>query len=294
MANELILTSLQQSLSAASGIPLDIKFLFRKETNDGTAVQEIRAHKVILALVSDVFEKAFYGGLKDDGSIEIEDATKESFEAMINFIYTKETDVSIYGFEMLCSIYYLAEKYNINALKEEILEAINTKDISVDDVLNVGVLADKHSAHDELSETLNVAATQSLEKIFDGQLSKAINFFTEINADSSPALCRSAVKMMAKLKTIPLAAKLKTIPSAAVCSNCKASPCLNGVGITRTNLVPEAKVSAINRGYIDVDKILYLHPNNADYFVGMKKDGQVGAITYSVNPNAYVYNCIGK
>jgi len=284
MANELILTSLQQSLSAASGIPLDIKFLFRKETNDGTAVQEIRAHKVILALVSDVFEKAFYGGLKDDGSIEIEDATKESFEAMINFIYTKETDVSVYGFEMLCSIYYLAEKYNINALKEEILEAINTKDISVDNVLNVGVLADKHSAHEELSETLFVAATQSLEKIFDGQLNKAINFFTEINADSSPALCRSAVKMMAKLKTTP---------SAAVCSNCKATtPCMNGVGISGTNLVLGAKVSAINEGSIDIDKILYLHPNIANRFVGMKKDGQV--ITCSLNPNYYVYNCIGK
>jgi len=285
MANKLISTSLQKSLTAASGIPSDIKFIFRKETNDGIAVQEIRAHKVILALVSDVFEKAFYGGLKDDGSIEIEDATKESFEAMIDFIYTKETDVSIYGFEMLCSIYYLAEKYNINALKEEILEAINTKDISVDNVLHVGMLADKHSAHDELSETLYVAATQSLEKIFDGQLSKAINFFAEINADSSPALCRSAVKMMAKLKTIP---------SAAVCSNCKASPCLSGVGITRTNLVPGAKVSAIIGGIIDIDKILHVEPYNANRFFGVKKDGQVLKLSCSVNPNYYVYNCIGK
>ena len=87
-------------------------------------------------------------------------------------------------------------------------------------------------------------------------------------------------------------AKLKTIPSAAVCCNCKASPCLGGVGITRTNLVLGAKISAINEGSIDIDKILYLHPNIANRFVGMKKDGQV--ITCSLNPNYYVYNCIGK
>ena len=145
MASKLISTSLQQSLSAASSIPSDIKFLFKKETNGVPAVQYIRAHKLILALVSDVFEKAFCGGFKDDGCIEIEDATKESFEAMINFIYTKETDLSIYGFEMLCSIYYLADKYNINALKEETLEAIKAKEILVDNVLDVGLLAEQHS-----------------------------------------------------------------------------------------------------------------------------------------------------
>ena len=161
MASKLILTSRQQSLSAASSIPSDIKFLFKKETNGVPAVQYIRAHKLILALVSDVFEKAFCGGFKDDGCIEIKDATKESFEAMINFIYTKKTDLSIYSFEMLCSVYYLADKYNINALKEETLKAITTKDISADNVLDVGLLAEQHWAHEELTETLYVAATQS-------------------------------------------------------------------------------------------------------------------------------------
>jgi len=282
MASKLILSRLQQSLSEASSTP-DIKFLFFKKKKNGVTVEEIRAHKLILALVSDVFEKAFYGGFEDDGSIEIIDASKESFEAMINFIYTKETDVSIYCFEMLCSIYYLADKYNIDALKEETLEAIKSKDISVDSVLNVGVLADQHSAHEELAETLYEAATQSLGKIFDGQLTKAIDFFSEIDADASPALCRSAVKMMAKLKKTP----------STVCNNCKASPCLSGVGITRTNFVIGAKISAVpGSGLSTIDKIFDLNHNNSSEFKGSKKDGQVVNVT--LHPTYYTYNCLDK
>jgi len=283
MASKLVLTSLQQSLSTASSIPSDIKFLFKKETNGVTTVQEIRAHKFILALVSDVFVKAFYGGLKDDGCIEIKDATKESFEAMINFVYTKETDVSIYGFEMLCSIYYLADKYNIDALKEETLKAIKTKDISADDILNVGLLADQHSVHEELTEALYMAATQSLGRIFDGQLTKAINFFAEIDADISPELSRSAVKLMAKLKTMQ-----------PVCSNCKAFPCLSGVGITMFNLVPGAKISGVpGKGSSRLDRILEVEPDDPSRFIGITKDGKL-SYNRLINPDCYVYNCFGK
>jgi len=278
MASKLISISLQQSLSAASTIPSDVKFLFKKENN---GVTEIKAHKLILALVSDVFEKAFYGGLQDDGIIEIKDATKESFEAMINFIYTKETNVSVYGFEMLCSMYYLADKYNIDALKKETLQAIKTKNISADNVLNVGVLADQYSAHEESTETLYKAATKYLRKMFDGQLIKAIDFFAEIDADTSPSLCRSAAKMMARLKTIP----------PAVCSNCKASPCLNGVRITRTNSVPGAKLSCVLDGVIY--NILELCNNDADDVIRVRseRDGQIGTFLLT-HANYGVYNCL--
>jgi len=285
MAGKLISTSLkrlQQSLSAASNIPTDIKFLFKKENDGVTAVQEIKAHKLILALVSDVFEKAFYGGFQDDGSIEIKDATKESFEAMINFIYTKETDLSIYDFEMLCSIYCLSDKYNIDPLKEETLEAFKSKDISADNVLNVGVLADQHSAHEELTETLYESATKSLRKMFDGQLTKAADFCAKIDADTSPSLCRSAVKMMARLKTI----------SPAGCSNCQASPCLGGVRITRTNLVPGAMVLSLGGIY----KILGLHPNEANKYIVLKKDGQIAFITFQDEHQLFgqVFYCLDK
>jgi len=127
MAADLLITSVKQSLSAESGIPTDIKFIFKGEEDGFPIVEEIRAHKLILALASDVFKNGFYGGFADDSTIEIKDVAKELFGAMIDFIYNKETNVTIYDFEKLCTLYYLADKYNINVLKEETLKAIRKK-----------------------------------------------------------------------------------------------------------------------------------------------------------------------
>ena len=53
MAANLLVTRLQQSLSSTAGTPTDVKFLFKEKSETGTIVKEIRAHKLILALVSD-------------------------------------------------------------------------------------------------------------------------------------------------------------------------------------------------------------------------------------------------
>ena len=80
MTANLLVAEVQQSLSSTSNLPTDVKFLFKEEAESGPIVKEIRAHKLILALVSDVFRAGFYGGIADDGNIVIEDATKEAFE----------------------------------------------------------------------------------------------------------------------------------------------------------------------------------------------------------------------
>ena len=172
MAADLILSStlahVQEMMSPASQIPCDNKFIFKEQGDDVKNTQEVRAHKFILALVSDVFQKEFYGGMRDDGSVNIKDASRESFEAMINFIYNVKTDLNEFKIEILCSLYYLAEKYNINALKKEALSTISNKSIPASEVLSVGVLADLYSVHEELAETLQAAASQTLANEFKG------------------------------------------------------------------------------------------------------------------------------
>jgi len=219
MAADLILTNLEKSLSEDFGIPTDIKFVFtKKEGGDGsTSIEEIRAHKSILALASDVFKKCFYGGFKEDnGSIDIEDATKETFDAMISFIYNKKTDLSNYDFDLLCSIYYLADKYNINALEEETLKAVKSKHIPSDNVLDIGVLAMKHSIHDKLAEALFEAAARRLSRLFKGDLFRAADYLAKVDADDTldPIRYKSVVKIMARLRMINLAPKRSTAKNA--------------------------------------------------------------------------------
>ena len=66
-----------------------------KEDEDGNT-KELKAHKFILALVSDVFRVEFYGGFQDNSSIDILDVKRESFQVMIDYIYNKGVDLETY------------------------------------------------------------------------------------------------------------------------------------------------------------------------------------------------------
>ena len=279
MTANLLLSSVQQSLSLTAGLPTDIKFLFKK----GGVVSEIRAHKLILALVSDVFKTGFYGGITDDGSVEIKDASKEAFEVMIEFIYNKITNVSSYDIDILCETYYLADKYNIELLKKETLRSIRSKDITTGNALDVANLAEQHSAHEELAETLYDAVSHKLSTVFDGNFSKAAEFFKSIDADSNPTSLKSLLRILAGLKSVP----------PPPCGNCRASPCRSGSGITRENFIRGANVSTTANipvsniraiGVMKLDKMI----DHGTYFIGVTKELR---LKLSLNPDYYVYNC---
>jgi len=279
MAMELLVTSLQQSLSPVSGIPTDIKFLFKVENDGVSSFKELRAHKLILALVSDVFKKGFYGDFSEDGSIEITDTTHDSFKAMINFIYNVNTDIILYDFDILCSLYNLGEKYNIKALKKETLLAISNKGMPSEEILGVCVLAEQYSVHEELKETLQMATAQSLSTIFEGDLAKAIDFFAQRDIDdSTPISAKSLAQLIARLM------KIKPM----VCHNCKSSPCLTGVRITKENFVPGAKASNVHESIPPiVINLLCLDDRDNRFFFAVDQSGRHCAYILKW----YVYHC---
>ena len=284
MTTNLLATRVQQSLSSTSDLPTDVKFLFKEEAESGTIVKEIRAHKLILALVSNVFQTGFFGGIVDDGDIIIKDASKEAFEVMIEFIYNKVTDISNCDFVILCETYYLSDKYNINLLKEETLRSIRSKDISAGNVLEVVNLAEQHSAHEELVETLCEAVSHRLSIEFGGKLSKATEFCKNIYANATPICCKSLLRILGGLKTV----------QPALCDNCRANPCKSGSGITMEHFIPGATVSAVaGRGHPACEKlgqITRIKINGTKSFCGVSKDGKfLGCL--SLDPSCYVYNC---
>ena len=281
MAANLILTRVQQSLLSAAGLPTDIKFLFKEEKETGS-IEEIHAHKFILALVSDVFQAGFYGGMADEGSIEIKDASKMAFEVMIKFIYIKITDLSSYDFDVLCETYYLADKYNINVLKNETLRSIRNKDISGGNFLEVTKLAEQYAAHVELVDTLYKAVSQKLSIEFGVKLSReGAEFFKNIDSDATPISSKSLLRLLVDLETVP----------PALCGNCRAFPCRSGSGITKEHFMPGAKVSAVDgKGNPDVVKLGHMTSISNETFSGIMKDGTSDE-EYTLSPDYYVYYC---
>lgn len=69
---------------------------------------EIRAHKLLLACSSPVFEKMFYGELASD-RVVITDITKKHFTEMLRFVYTN--DVTFTSVIHAWSLFYIANKY---------------------------------------------------------------------------------------------------------------------------------------------------------------------------------------
>ena len=84
---------------------------------------KVRAHKLIMAMGSPMCKKQFFGELRENKhEIVIESTTKDAFVTMVDFIYGKEVDWSKKTIEGLFDITNLAEKYQLDALKEEIEE----------------------------------------------------------------------------------------------------------------------------------------------------------------------------
>ena len=97
---------------------------FEIKDREGNSHQ-IKCHKLILALRSPVFKLQFYGSLKveKDETIKIVDAFYETFKDFVHFIYNEEPFEKFSKIESsetlknVIELYYLGEKYQIDALK---------------------------------------------------------------------------------------------------------------------------------------------------------------------------------
>eukprot|EP00092_Neocalanus_flemingeri_P029234 GFUD01031737.1.p1 GENE.GFUD01031737.1~~GFUD01031737.1.p1 ORF type:complete len:274 (+),score=69.56 GFUD01031737.1:52-873(+) len=224
-----LLNRISRCLESASDIPTDVRFLFTRE--EGATIKEVKAHKMILGIASDVFERQFFGALgepKDD--IDIIDVSAEVFTVMVEYIYNKKLDWMDYNLGFLSSLYYAAEKFNIEELREEIIASIPEHEVSEENLLDVAILAEDNLHHQPLSDTLYEVAASFLKNKFDSKIENVYKFFSETEASEVDGLV--LVKMMARMMSLP----------DPMCENCKKTACLDGQVLTRENFVPGATV----------------------------------------------------
>jgi len=209
--------------------PTDVRFWFKDA--DG-AVKEVKAHSQILASASDVFYRQFYGSLKAENDVEIKDASQESFLAMIEYIYNKKLVFKDISLSFLASLYYLANKYNIEDLRDEIVASIPEHEVTKENVLEVGLLAEENVLHQELSEALYDAAAGFVKKV-----KGAVN---DLCADGNEEHAEVIFKIINRSnKVIIRSRKVKS----ELCGNCQQATCLTGQPLTITNFVKGAKVT---------------------------------------------------
>lgn len=88
----------------------DAHFTFDSASNCTPSSQRIGAHKIILAIDSDVFKAMFFGELKETGDIHVTDASSAAFKEFLQFFYLKEVELS---FGNIAGVLNLGHKYMI-------------------------------------------------------------------------------------------------------------------------------------------------------------------------------------
>ena len=137
-------TNWKTFLTPDSSLPPDVTFLVKGE---GEEEVKVPAHRFLLAATSPVFNRQFYGPMKDIREvIEVKDTTPEAFMTMMNYIYKDPGEESFNLNDIDCpqklfELVELAERYEIPKLKKIVTSALETFDINQENMIFTATVA---------------------------------------------------------------------------------------------------------------------------------------------------------
>ena len=139
------------SLREASDMA-DVTFCFNDIGQKGT--KELKANKTILACASEVFMAQFFRSTHVEKVILVEDSNVDAFDTFLDILYHIGVDLKGKNSKFLGELFYLAEKYHVNELKTLIIEAVESKNIDIKDILDIMTIAEATSELKNFSESL--------------------------------------------------------------------------------------------------------------------------------------------
>ena len=215
-------------ISENSEIPPDVTFKF---TQDIDGDNKVAAHKLILAMVSQVFRSMFFVHNTKDRSaneITIEDSTKAAFQIMIEAIYNVKTmreSLQEKTIHEIFAVLYLVTKYKIPELELAAEECLSSFPITEDNVLEVASDAMEY-------ETTFQSATQNI-------LLACANFLKPKFSDNF-SLLEFVADNGDHMATVH---KLAVLIRDLCCTNCGNHPCQSGLVIEETQFRVGLKVA---------------------------------------------------
>lgn len=210
-------------IDEASGIPPDVFFQIMEDDQ----VQEVKAHKMVLAMVSPMFRKMFYTsdvGDKTAKEIKIKETTKAAFEVMLDAIYnirSLEENLKDKSVHEVFGVINLVERYQISELQEVVKTYISNYPVTDNTVIQIAADATEYTNlfHEEAQHIL-IACTKFLQpKLSDAK--SIFSYAAEINHQKEVFTI-----LLALMNDLP-----PTEPK--LCQNCKYQHCQNGMGINQ-------------------------------------------------------------
>ena len=138
--------------------------------SEDKVVDTIATHKVILAVHNEYFRAISFGTgafFKEgkDGIVVVTETTKEAFLDLLGFIYEKDIDFENKSLTDLFEILNLAQRYQVDKLKDVVSKYINNFPITMDNVaMVVNTALDLSNIFDEVLENLLKSCADLLSK----------------------------------------------------------------------------------------------------------------------------------
>ena len=288
---------LPRLLDQASRIPTDVVFVIEEDENRPGQGQEVKAHRMVLGLTCDAFEKMFFvTNTKDktSGRVPVKETTADAFRTMVNAIYKTmpiEEALQHKSVDEVFSVLDLVTKYDIPELIEDtrkVLASIHITDASLLDIAT-DTLRYTNTFDQEARDLLMVCAT-FLKTKMRGEA--AVLRYLRDNREHRDAVHELLV-LMIEVKD-------------PACPNCQQVLCQDGniilqdkfrVGMQVTNNPKcraywpysdfgQGEVTLVVRGYVMVKPVLclgpYIYSSNAYY-----------SMTYQ-ETETFIYNCQGN
>jgi len=204
------LASLLMDQSEGERIPFDITFKIVEfgevaDEEEGGR-EEVKAHRLILGSYSTVFKAMFYGPMKETRDvIPVEGTTVEAFKRMIEYFYHVDIDCSEMTIKELFGIVDLAERYNVDKLKEEMTKQMEIVSIPMESLMEVVSIASEFSHFEVGSSTLLL----NCAKVFQNNIrdkAAQLQFLVDQHACGKGLL---ALELITLVKTLPAVWELR-------------------------------------------------------------------------------------
>jgi len=261
----------------------DVTFSFDKVSSITDGKKEIKANKVILALASEVFRAQFFGSIPAGPVVPVKDSNAEAFGIFVDILYNVKIQLKDMNPMLLGDLFYLAEKYQVDAIKAAIVEDINLREIEVEDVIDVLTVAESKSQLVQFADSLYKLCLKVVLKSSDN-IPKLFNMSNPDDESTSRMLHRFMIKVHA----------LKDEENDKLCNNCQQFPCLDGSTVTLNNFVKNAEVfrSHVNNLYQDGD--VRTLSRTSKIGIWYKKMSVEYVWHYADSSEAIVYKCVSK
>jgi len=189
-----------------------------------TTCRFIGAHKLVLASGSPVFKAMFYGPIKESRDlIPIEQTTIEAFQKMREFLYQIEIDCKKMTLTEIIELIYLADRYEITELKEELKKQLAIFPVTKDNLVDTASVAYELSWQlDSVSSVLLLNCAKFFQKSYR-RAADVTKFVSEHHGNEKGNLVMELLSLVSTLPPLE-------------CGNCGENPCLSGQPVIHQKL----------------------------------------------------------